>query len=324
MHHQFRKLLTNAKGVSEHVIAILFDIRGFSSFCQKVESTDVGIFLSKAYLKIIDDYFPFASFYKSTGDGLLLIVSFDEAELRKMINVTVDACLRLLKDFGSLFGDEPMINYETPDKIGIGLARGSACKIFSGDTILDYSGRLLNLASRLMEKARPSGIVFDESFGYELLKESNKELFSTDDIYLRSVAERIPIMIYFTKEYTIISDDDKKPIVDYRWETKELKRPFSFFNSVGGTPIRITLDKEPTKPSSIACEIYIPVVINEQKMNRIFMKDINDPDLSYRKVGRTCSVSVKPSGILSLVEKYKDTFNEETDIGIIFTYPTSQ
>jgi len=70
-----------------------------------------------------------------------------------------------------------MTNFPTPDKIGIGITRGSVCCIMSGSKILDYSGRNLNLASRLMEMARPSGIVFDESFGLDLLSDEKKVFF---------------------------------------------------------------------------------------------------------------------------------------------------
>lgn len=76
MHNAFRTLLKDAKGTSQHIIALILDIRGFSSFCQNVESTDVGVYISKFYLKIITNYFKFASFYKPTGDGLLIIIIF--------------------------------------------------------------------------------------------------------------------------------------------------------------------------------------------------------------------------------------------------------
>lgn len=178
MHHQFQELLINAQGISQHIIAIILDIRGFSSFCQQVESPDVGVYISKVYLKIINNYFQFASFYKPTGDGLLVIISYDETNIKERINTTIKTCLRFLKEFSALLTNEPMINYETPDNLGIGLARGSACRIFSGEKILDYSGRILNSASRLMDIARPSGIVFDSSFGYDLLEDNIKELFS--------------------------------------------------------------------------------------------------------------------------------------------------
>ena len=50
-----------------------------------------------------------------------------------------------------------MITFELPPDIGIGVARGSATRISTQDGILDYSGRPLNLAARLVNFARPRG-----------------------------------------------------------------------------------------------------------------------------------------------------------------------
>jgi hypothetical protein len=57
MHTEFRKLLDDATGVSEFVLAVNIDIRGFSSFSMRVESPETAIYLKRVYTRIIEDYF---------------------------------------------------------------------------------------------------------------------------------------------------------------------------------------------------------------------------------------------------------------------------
>jgi len=56
-----------------------------------------------------------------------------------------------------------MLNFETPRRSVLYRA-GPATKLVSQDRTLDYSGRPLNLAARLMDFARPSGVVLDGQF----------------------------------------------------------------------------------------------------------------------------------------------------------------
>lgn len=223
LHKIFLKLLEKAEGVSKNIIAINLDIRGFSSFCLSVDSINVVTYLTKIYTKIINENFDNAEFYKSTGDGLIIILpcSKDNPNLKKDVNSTLNICLNLLDNFSSICKEERIINFPTPDKIGIGITRGSACQIISNSTIIDYSGRTLNLASRLMDMARPCGIVFDESFNSYLLEDSLKEQFSEDEVYIRGIAEKSPVKIHFSKNYTVIPENYHQPIVEPSWTTIE-------------------------------------------------------------------------------------------------------
>jgi class 3 adenylate cyclase len=170
MHREFRELLEDATSVSKFVIAVNLDIRGFSLFSKKVESAEAAMFIKRVYMRLIDDYFTSASFLKPTGDGLLITILYTEDNLPDVAKSTVDCCLKVLENFGTLCSNDPMINFEVPTKVGIGLSRGAACGLVSEDNkILDYSGRPLNVASRLMDFARPTGIVMDAVFGLEIL-----------------------------------------------------------------------------------------------------------------------------------------------------------
>jgi len=193
MHREFRKLLDNAKGVSQQIIAINLDIRGFTPFCQERVPYEIATYIPLVYTKIIEGYFSDATFYKPTGDGLLIAILCEEKP-KATVNKTIESCVRLVQDFGSLCKGEDRIYFSTPDKIGIGVARGSPCCIVSGNKILDYSGKVLNLASRLMDMARPSGIVCDTSLGFNLLSKEKRESFEKDDnVFVRGIAEKQPL-----------------------------------------------------------------------------------------------------------------------------------
>jgi len=64
----FRDLLAEAQGRSEFVIVVVADVRGFSAFSKRHESTDIAMFIKRFYMRLMDDYFANASFYKTTLD----------------------------------------------------------------------------------------------------------------------------------------------------------------------------------------------------------------------------------------------------------------
>lgn len=227
MHRLFRKALNNATGESKSVIAVIIDIRDFSGFSQQCDSVDVATFVRKVYMKIIDEYFPFASFYKPTGDGLVITIPWDEKNLEEISQKVIASCIACHSEFGNICSGDPAINFKVPDEIGIGVARGSACCLVSGDKIIDYCGRLLNLAARLTDIARPSGIVVDGAFVIDLLEDEQQKIFKKEDgLYLKGVAESKPLCAYFTPEFTAISEYNKQPITTERW--REVSKSWSY------------------------------------------------------------------------------------------------
>jgi len=254
MHRLFRKALDEATGESKFVITVIIDIRGFSAFSKTCESPDVAMFIKRVYMKIIDEYFPFASFYKSTGDGLLLTIPFDEKNLEEMSQQVIVSCIACHSEFGNICNGDPMINFEVPTKIGIGVARGTACCLVSGETIIDYSGRLLNLTSRLTDLARPSGIIIDGSFGINLLDENIRDNFQEQDVYLDGIAESEPIQIYFTKEFTTIAKRNKQPIAAKRWGHKVDAKLYRELLKLGDK-FRYALETEPVSRDDVKVTI---------------------------------------------------------------------
>ena len=253
MHRLFRKSLNNATGESKSVIAVIIDIRDFSGFSQRCDSVDVAAFIRKVYMKIIEEYFPFASFYKPTGDGLLLTIPWKEENLKQKSQEVIESCIKCHSEFSEICSDDPMINFKVPDKIGIGVARGSACRLVSGNKVIDYSGRLLNLTARLMDLARPSGIVIDGAFVIDLLTEEQRKVFEEDEVYLKGIAEDEPIQIYFTPEFTVIPKYNKQPIVSKRWQ--EVTESWSYGELLEMRPFRFYLPTEPLTPDDVEVEV---------------------------------------------------------------------
>ncbi len=259
MHRLFREALEDATGESKFVIVVFIDIRGFSAFSKQCESPDTVMFLKRVYTKLIDSYFAFASFYKSTGDGLLFTIPFDEKNLEEMCQKVITSCLACHSEFRNICNNDPMITFEVPDKIGIGVARGTACCLISGDTIIDYSGRLLNLASRLTQLARPSGIVIEGSFGINLLSEEQKGSFAEERVYLDGIFEDEPIRVCFTKEFTTIPLRNRRPIAANRWRHQEEINPFRHFLKLG--IFQYGLESEPLNPDDISVTVEYPSVV---------------------------------------------------------------
>jgi len=317
MHKEFLKLLEKATGRSEYVIAINLDIRSFTPFCKSVDSVNVATYIKKIYSKIINNYFKTASYYKPTGDGLIIIIPFTEENLKEVARSTLDSCLDLLEKFGSLCIKEPMINYDTPQKIGIGLTRGSACCIRTEDKVLDYSGRTLNLASRLMDLARPSGIVFDETFGIDLLLDKTKELFSEETVYVRGVAEEEPIKIHYTNKHTLISELYKQPLKEPKWNTDVDEILFAKMKKLG-TKYRITLSKKPLDVNKITVTFAHPDPLLEEFVS-YYKYSLDGDQVDYRREGNRHWVRIDAVAISEHLEKKGAT--DDMNIRIEITYP---
>lgn len=269
MHREFKNRLKDAEGASEFVVAVNLDIRGFSAFSKNVESPDVAVFIKKVYLKLIDEYFPGASFFKPTGDGLLIIIPYTEEQLERVARDTIKSCLKVLTEFGTFTATDPMINFEVPSRLGIGLSRGTACCLSSRRRVLDYSGRVLNLATRLMDLARPSGIVFDTDFGIELLSDTQQKLFASDSVYIKGIAEREPIQIHYTRDLTTISVLNKRPLDKVKWNTVKETQTLREIKKVRGR-FRYRLESEPIDPGEIEVIISHPSVSKGVREKGVF------------------------------------------------------
>jgi class 3 adenylate cyclase len=223
MHQRFKELLKEARGESHLVLVVSVDVRSFSTFSLAVESVEAAIYIKKIYERIVNDYFPTASFFKPTGDGLLLVFHFEEATLKDQANELVHQSRRLVADFATLLEGDLVINFAVPDRVGIGIARGAASALVADETILEYSGRVLNMAARLTELARPEGVVIADSLGIGLLEPALGDELTADEVYVRSVAEEATMLVHYDSERTAIPPRNRRPFKDPTWERVEEK-----------------------------------------------------------------------------------------------------
>jgi hypothetical protein len=290
-----------------------------------VESPDVALFIKKVYSKLLDGYFRNASFFKPTGDGLLLTIPYNESNLQANVRQTIDSCLEITKTFCTFCENDPMVTFETPKKIGIGLSRGTACCLTSQDKIMDYSGRVLNLASRLMDVARPSGIVFDAAFGQGLLSGKQSALFSNDQIYVRGIAEIEPINIMYTKGLTTISSLYKRRLDDVEWEIMTRKFTFKELkDEKTAAPLYIVdLKTKPIDSTSIEVIVTYPSPVESlRKSGHRVVHSLDPSEFEYRVQAGKPSVWLKLEPILAYLAPKKLKSNSEVTIDI--DYPKNE
>ena len=266
MHNILKKALPDAKGSSEYIVAVVADIRGFSEFSSRRDPPDAAMYIKRVYVQLISRYFPDASFYKPTGDGLLITMACDDATLQVVATATMAGCLRCVEEFPNICQGDRRINFEVPSRIGFGLARGSACCLVSGDLVLDYSGHLLNLTSRLTDLARPSGIVIDGEFGLDLLSEDQQNLFEEDQACIRSVAEQVPRTIYIQKGVVEIPEAARRPLRLEQWQTKEVEMTVGEWKTMASR-FRIRLAKRLKRPDGIQVEAFRPKLRRGQEIS---------------------------------------------------------
>lgn len=220
LHERLRELLGSARAESCQVVATFLDIRGFSTFSAQGESFDSALYLRSVFTTILSSHFDDTAFFKPTGDGLLLIHELppDAQAVPGIISSILSRAVTLVGAFGQITADDYMINFPVPQKLGVGIARGSATRLISDGGVLDYTGRCLNLAARLMDKARPSGVVFSDTHAKHLMTPEVALRFTDDEVCIRGIAEQEPIPIVISTDVEI-NESDREPIPEgsNRW-----------------------------------------------------------------------------------------------------------
>jgi len=300
MHREFRKLLNHAEGESDFVLVANLDIRGFSAWSQEVESVQAAMYLAKLYPVLIDRWFKQKWFFKPTGDGLLLVRAFRERELGKLATETLEGCLEIVEEFGTLCTGEPLLNFDLPSEVGIGLAQGAASRLVSKGKTLDYSGAILNRASRLMDLARPRGVVFDAGLAQGLLPDSIQEKFEPAEVYLRGVSPKDPLKVYFLKGPTEIPTPNLSPIGEIKWG-----KPITVRLTLKEMEIPVTswtyyeFPEAPRETERIKCTIAYPTM-------NAGGKRVDDSTMTEQDWSPTASFKLeeRPDGVVAKVDHH--------------------
>lgn len=225
LYEQLRHLLPTAQAESCQVVATFLDIRGFSTFSAGGESFDAALYLRSVFTTVLTQHFPDANYFKPTGDGLMLIheLPTDPTQLGAMVTSILSRSLDLVERFSDITKDDVMVNFPVPAKVGFGVARGSVTRLVSNGIVLDYTGRCLNLSARLMDKARPCGVVFADRHAANLIGPDLADSFTEDRVCIRGISEQEPIPILVSAD-VCISPFDREPIPESKMTWGDAQR----------------------------------------------------------------------------------------------------
>lgn len=249
MHRELRERLSSAAGSSRWVFVAVLDIRDFSRFAEERESVETAYYLRQTYISLLDDYFPEASFFKLTGDGVMFVFEHHPDEFEQTAKTVISTALRIVDEFSALSAQDPMLRFPTPTRVGIGIARGAASRLESGEYILDYAGRVLNLAARLMDLARPGGVLV-AGVPIEMLPSEAAARLVIDRIFVRSVSERDPVEVLVTRDLTTIPTRNHFPLGDIDWQRQSTTLSRREWEASAGSQLA-ELDAEPTSADEV-------------------------------------------------------------------------
>jgi class 3 adenylate cyclase len=304
-------LLSKAQGRSEFVVVVFADIRGFSKFSRVTESPNIAMYVKRLYTELLSKYFATAKYSKPTGDGLLIVFEYGEDSLKEVSQSVITSCLLCHDEFNKICADDPMLNFELPAAIGFGVARGTACCLHAGDKIIDYSGHLLNLAARLNDIARPSGVVIDANFKSGLLSEELAAKFSIDNVYLRGVAEDKAVSVLYQAGAVEISQRNKIPLARDQWHKENIEFTYKKILALTGL-WQHDLPFPVASPEKIKVELRYPNVAQKGLLlsidfdNFTYM-DSPEPCIKldlHKAISRLASGKLKPADKIRFVISY--------------------
>jgi len=251
----------------------------------KVDSLQAAAYLRRVYTRIIDEYLQGSEFYKLTGDGLIVVFPCAE-KVEYLASTALRSFIKLVSDFPKLCKGDPLINFDVPKMLGVGLSRGAATKLVAGGVTLDYSGRPLNAAAKLMDLARPSGLVLDDAYGADLIPKRMKPLFESTKVYLRGISEEGLTRVYYTRGLTKIPASAMRA-PEVRWRHVEDVMTISDWKDHSKEAYYIGL---PTAARSkdevvVSAEYTTPHDIARHEVSRITVDDID-----YVASPRSCVV----------------------------------
>jgi class 3 adenylate cyclase len=295
----FRKLLEKAEGESKFVIALNLDIRGFSDWSD--DPAQSVLYLKKLYMQLYDMYFSEASLVKPTGDGLMVVFDFKEEDLTKLAPAVVENAIEIVESFGTITQSDQMVNFPVPDQVGIGIARGSASRLASGNRTLDYSGRVLNLASRLMDIARPHGLVIDDAYGFGLLEGALKKRFFKDTVYLKGVSPHSPLSIRYWPDDITIPETNKHPVDEPLIRYASTERTLAELQ-IASDRILLDLPSRPPDPDSLEGRAsHAKVLPGRRKSDRHTI--YHDLDVGFQEKDGCFEAVINVPSLLKTLEK---------------------
>ncbi|MDX2110509.1 MAG: adenylate/guanylate cyclase domain-containing protein [Verrucomicrobiota bacterium] len=149
-------------GTPCEVLAVVIDMRGFSTFCEQpnIESPYTCGLMTAFYNMVSHAFIRFPpDMIKFLGDGVLALWQTTPEDRAVAIEVCMDGIGSLNRRWADI-RRAPQFTHGAPKDIGSGLSFGLASKLSVGN---DYIGRPINLASRLCGVCQPGQALIDKA-----------------------------------------------------------------------------------------------------------------------------------------------------------------
>ena len=142
-------------------LIVFVDIRGFTSWSEKVGNADILGHFIESWYKILEKNLTQADLIKHLGDGAMIVWEMPEKTTAKLLKDILAETLKKIQKTGEDFGKfckelSEEEGTKIPLSIGWGIVKGPVKKITG-----DYIGADVNKCSRYCDIARPFGIVID-------------------------------------------------------------------------------------------------------------------------------------------------------------------
>jgi hypothetical protein len=214
--------------VSRSVICAIFDLEGFTKFCNQIDpDLVIPVFLKKyldwffvqiqnetkekEYDEGIDTWHDLPFLIKFMGDGLLVLWDISNLDLSAQGNIVLSS-LSIIQKYSEVFLPKiKKIVVDPPNKLRCGITKGKVYSVGDGN---DYVGQCINFASRLQKLPGASfafsnrGIDLEEAF-----KKEARADFIEKIIESRGVGENE--LVYILKEeFDLMDELDKQKYRD--------------------------------------------------------------------------------------------------------------
>ena len=301
MHRTIEPLIGSAQGTPVRAVVLFVDVRGFSEFCRRHEVDQVVRFVRCFYRWTLDAIGTGCRLWRSTGDGMLIVFTYttDEEEEKTTIDV-VQRSLRACEEFGAAMASNPSLHFRTPSALGIGIARGSSlCLLGTPEYTLDVCGVVVNRAARLLDQARPSGVVVDAGVYATARTTDLAARFVEDSLYLPGVSEDAPVPIAVERERVVIDPSARQPR-GFAWrQVHTFKRARLSDLAQLASPIGCRLSESPPRPTDFVVMAMFPArtSIGQRLENYTNEMDIT-AHATYESRRGIAEISVAPKALL--------------------------
>ena len=270
-----------AKGSMENVIALFYDIRGFSRFCSNENPLVVNKLIKDFYLYLLGTHYEKACYLKLVGDGLLFIFKHTISNKVSLPNTIIRASYKIIKEFPKRCEKNKLTNEELPTEIGVGISPGMAIRLFCGTKTLDYIGDCVNVAARLNNLARPKGIVIDSRINDKMIPTNLISHFKKHKIYVPGISEDKGQIIYASSN-VILPKHALSPMTSYTKKRERIEYDKEdIMNS--GQSIDIRLHRKPLSAESISITFIYPSNVSAQLQKHQEYEDFNySANLPYK------------------------------------------